>query len=166
MGGCRNGKQQLVVRHLVLITCYFSSYGDQSPTCNHERYIPILLLSLQRKGQLAGCSLGYTPYFSVSKLSFVHRLHEAETGSRPTNGSYATSSNSNHCFFQNRAGSEWHPSDQAMQCSVFTLQCYMLSSGSWQVFHGVGLGMFSHKLADYCIMIAHLTSNSFEGNSC
>jgi hypothetical protein len=69
-------------------------------------------------------------------------------------------------FFQNRAGSEWHPSDQAMQCSVFTLQCYMLSSGSWQVFHGVGLGMFSHKLADYCIMIAHLTSNSFEGNSC
>jgi len=50
---------------------------------------------LQRKGQLAGCSLGYTPYLSVSKLSFVHWLHEAETGSRPTNGSYARSSNSN-----------------------------------------------------------------------
>ena len=68
--------------------------------------------------------------------------------------------------FQNRAGSEWYLSDQAMQCPVFMLQCCMLSSGSRQVFHGVGLGVFSHKLADYCIMIAHLMSDSFEGNSC
>ena len=35
-----------------------------------------------------------------------------------------------------------------------------------QVFHGVSLVVFSHNSADYCIMIAHLTSNSFEGNSC
>ena len=121
MGGCRNGKQQLVVRHLVLITCYFSSYGDPRPTCNHERYIPILSLSLQRKGQLAGCSLGYTPYFSVSKLSFVHRLHEAETGSRPTNGSYATSSNSNHCFF--RTGLVQNGIRLTKRCSAMSSRC-------------------------------------------
>ena len=65
-------------------------------TCNPERYNPISLLSLPCKGQLAGYSLGNTPYFSVSKLSFVHQLHEAETGFCLTNGSYARSSNSNH----------------------------------------------------------------------
>ena len=68
--------------------------------------------------------------------------------------------------FQNRVGCECHPSDQAMKCPVCTLRHYMWSSGSWQVFHGVDLGVFSHRPADYCMMIAHLMSNSFEGNSC
>jgi transposase len=30
--------------------------------CSHERYTPKPLLSLHRKGQLAGCSLGYRLY--------------------------------------------------------------------------------------------------------
>ena len=38
----------------------------------------------------------YALFFFVSKLSFVHRLHEAQTSSRSTNGSYAWSTNSNH----------------------------------------------------------------------
>jgi hypothetical protein len=62
---------------------------------------PISLLIPDRKGQLAGYSFGYTPYFSVSKLSFVYRLHEAETGPCSTNGSYARSSNSNHVSLNN-----------------------------------------------------------------
>jgi hypothetical protein len=51
-------------------------------------------LTFNNKRQLVGCSLGYTPY--VCKLSFIHRLHEAQTGSRSTNGYYVMSSNSNH----------------------------------------------------------------------
>lgn len=42
-------------------------------------------------------------YFSVSKLSFVHRLHLAETGSRPINGSYDMSSNANHVALNTHA---------------------------------------------------------------
>ena len=38
---------------------------------------PKPLLSLHRKGQLAGCSLGYRLYFCVSKPSSGRRLHEA-----------------------------------------------------------------------------------------
>jgi hypothetical protein len=38
-----------------------------------------------RKGQLAGCSLGYKLYFCVSKPRSGRRLHEAESGSRLTN---------------------------------------------------------------------------------
>jgi hypothetical protein len=57
-----------------------------NPACSHERYTPKLLLSLYRKGQLAGCSLGYMLYFCVSKPSSGRRLHEAETGSRLKNG--------------------------------------------------------------------------------
>jgi hypothetical protein len=57
---------------------------------------PKPLLSLHGKGQLAGCSLGYRLYFCVSKPSSGRRLHEAETGSRLTNGSCAMSLNSNH----------------------------------------------------------------------
>jgi hypothetical protein len=37
---------------------------------------------------------------------------------------------------------------------------------SWQVFHIVGLCVFSHQSADYSIVVAHLTSNSFEGHPC
>jgi hypothetical protein len=54
------------------------------------------LLSLHRKEQLAGCSLGYRLYFCVFKPSSGRRLHEAETGSRLTNGSCTMSVNSNH----------------------------------------------------------------------
>ena len=50
-----------------------------------------------------------------------------------------------------RMASVW-PSDAVP--GVFTLRRYMWSSGSWQVFHGVSFGVFSHKPADYCIMIA------------
>jgi hypothetical protein len=57
---------------------------------------PKPLLSLHRKGQLAGCSLGCRLYCCVSKLSSGRRLHEAETCSRLTNGSCAMSLNSNH----------------------------------------------------------------------
>ena len=45
--------------------------------------------AFNRKGQLAGCSLGYRLYFCVSKSSSGRRLHEAETDSRLTNGSCA-----------------------------------------------------------------------------
>jgi hypothetical protein len=41
-------------------------------------YTPKPLLSLHRKGQLAGCSLGYRLYFCVSKPSSRRRLYEAE----------------------------------------------------------------------------------------
>jgi hypothetical protein len=44
--------------------------------------------------------------------------------------------------------------------------CYPWSAGSWQVFHIVGLCVFSHQSADYSIVVAHLTSNSFEGHPC
>ena len=37
---------------------------------------------------------------------------------------------------------------------------------SWQVFHIVGLCVFSHQSTDYSIVVAHLTSNSFEGHPC
>jgi hypothetical protein len=60
------------------------------------RYTPKPLLSLHRKGQLAGCSLGYWLYLCISKPSSGRRLHEAETGSCLTNGSCAMSLNSNH----------------------------------------------------------------------
>ena len=60
------------------------------------RDTPKPLLSLHRKGQLAGCSLVYRLYFCVSKPSSGRRLHEAETCSRLTNGSCAMSLNSNH----------------------------------------------------------------------
>jgi hypothetical protein len=53
-------------------------------------------LSLHRKGQLAGSSLGHRLYFCASKPSSGRHLHEAETGSRLTNGSCAMSLNSNH----------------------------------------------------------------------
>jgi hypothetical protein len=35
------------------------------------------------------------------------------------------------------------------------------SVGSWQVFHIVGLCVFSHQSADYSIVVTHLTSRSF-----
>jgi hypothetical protein len=47
-----------------------------------------------------------------------------------------------------------------------TKRCNALSSRFWQVFHIVGLCVFSHQSADYIIVVVHLTSNRFEGNSC
>ena len=153
---------------------------------------PRPLLSLHCKGQLAGCSLGYGLYFCLSKPSSGRRLHEEETGSRLTNGSCAMSLNSNHvvlntmfksrwfqtvsncsCWqtsighpllFEYETACEWHPSSQTLQCTVVTIICYPWSAGSWQVFHIVGLCVFSHQSADYSIVVAHLTSNSFEGH--
>jgi hypothetical protein len=46
------------------------------------------------------------------------------------------------------------------------LKCYQWSAGSWQVFHIVGLCVFSHQSADYSIVEAHQTSSSFEGHPC
>jgi hypothetical protein len=61
---------------------------------------------------------------------------------------------------------EWHPSNQTLQCPVVTIRCCPWSAGSWQVFHIVGLCVFSHRSADYSRVVAHLTSNSFEGHPC
>ena len=56
-----------------------------------------------------------------------------------------------------------------------TKRCNTLSSWSdvtrglpdlGKVFHIVGLCVFSHQSADYSIVVAHLTSNSFEGHPC
>ena len=69
-------------------------------------------------------------------------------------------------LFEYGTGCEWHPSDQALQCPVVTVRCYPWSAGSWQVFHIVGLCVFSHQSADYSIVVAHLTYNSFEGHPC
>jgi hypothetical protein len=64
--------------------------------CSHERYTLKQIMSLHRKGQLAGGYLGYRLYFCVSKPYSGRRLHEAETSCRLTNESYAMSLNSNH----------------------------------------------------------------------
>jgi hypothetical protein len=84
--------QQLVARRL---WCTDNQLGCfvwwLNPACSHERYTPKPLLSLPRKGQLAGCSLGYMLYLCVSKPSSGRRLHDAETGSRLTHGSCAMS---------------------------------------------------------------------------
>jgi hypothetical protein len=49
-------------------------------------------------------------------------------------------------------------SNQTLQCTVVTIRCYPWSAGSWQVFHIVGLCVFSHQSADYSILVAHLMS--------
>jgi hypothetical protein len=67
---------------------------------------PKPLLSLHHKGQLAGCSLGYRLYFCVSKPSSGRRLHEEETGSRLTNGSFAMSLNSYHVVLNTMPNAE------------------------------------------------------------
>jgi hypothetical protein len=59
------------------------------------RDTPKPLLSLHRKGQLAGCSLGYKLYFFCLQALIRRRLYEAETGSGLTNGYCAMSLNSN-----------------------------------------------------------------------
>ena len=92
-GWLSNGGQQLAARRL---WCTDHQLGCLvwwlNPAYSYERYSPKPLL----KGQLAGCSLGYRLYLCVSKPSSGRRLHEAETGSRLTNGSCAISLNSNH----------------------------------------------------------------------
>ena len=69
-------------------------------------------------------------------------------------------------LFEYGTGCEWHPSNQTLQCPVVTIRCYPWSTRSWQVFHIVSLCVFSHKSADYSIVVAHLTSNSFDGHPC
>ena len=69
-------------------------------------------------------------------------------------------------LFEYGTGCEWHPSNQTLQFPVVMIRCYPWSAGSWQVFHIVGLCVFSHQSADYSIVVAHLTSNSFEGHPC
>jgi hypothetical protein len=65
---------------------------------------------------------------------------------------------------ENHRPAAWHTSNQTLQYPVVTIRCYSWSAGSWQVFHIVGLCVFSHQSADYSIVVAHLTSNSFEGH--
>jgi hypothetical protein len=67
-------------------------------------------------------------------------------------------------LFEYGTGCEWHPSNQTLQCTVVTIRCYPWSAGSWQVFHIVGLCVFSHQSADYSIVV--LTSNCFEWHPC
>jgi hypothetical protein len=69
-------------------------------------------------------------------------------------------------LFEYGTGCEWHTSNQTLQCPVVTIRCYPWSAGFGQVFHIVGLCVFSHQWADYSIVVAHLTSNSFEGHPC
>ena len=69
-------------------------------------------------------------------------------------------------LFEYGTGCEWHPSNQTLQCPVVTIRCYPWSARSWQVFHIVGLCVFPHQSAGYSIVVAHLTSNSFEGYPC
>jgi hypothetical protein len=52
------------------------------------------------------------------------------------------------------------------RCNALSIRCYPWSVGSWQVFHIVGLCVFSHQSADYSILVAHLTFNRFEGHPC
>jgi hypothetical protein len=52
-------------------------------------------------------------------------------------------------LFEYGIGCEWHPSNQTLQCPVVTIRCYPWSAGSWQVFHTVGLCVFSHQSVDY-----------------
>ena len=59
------------------------------------------------------------------------------------------------CCFEYGTGCEWDPSNQTLQCPVVTIRCL---SHCWFV--------FSHQSADYSIVVAHLTSNSFEGHPC
>jgi hypothetical protein len=51
-------------------------------------------------------------------------------------------------LFEYGTGCEWHPSNQTLQCPVVTIRCYPWSAGSWQVFHIVGLWVFSHQSAE------------------
>jgi hypothetical protein len=81
--GC---KTSLIYWSLVRLPCMVT----KSSLLSWEIH-PKPLLSLHRKGQLAGCSLGYRLYFCVSKPSSGRRLHEAETDSRLANGSCAMS---------------------------------------------------------------------------
>ena len=69
-------------------------------------------------------------------------------------------------LFEYRTGCEWYPSKQTLQCPVVKIRCYPLSAGSWQVFHIVGLCVFSHQSADNIIVVAHMTSNCFDGHPC
>jgi hypothetical protein len=69
-------------------------------------------------------------------------------------------------LFEYGTGCEWHPSNQTLQWPVVTIRCYPCSAGSWEDFHIVSLCVFSHHSADYSVMVAHLTSNSFEGHPC
>ena len=70
-------------------------------------------------------------------------------------------------LFEYGTGCEWHPSiNQTLQFPVVTIRCYPWSAGSWQVFHIVGLCVFSHQSVDYSIVVVHLTSNSLEGHPC
>jgi hypothetical protein len=69
-------------------------------------------------------------------------------------------------LFEYWTGCEWHPSNQTIQCPIVTIRCYPWSAGSWQVFHIIGLCVFSHQSAYYSIVVAHLTSSSFEWHLC
>ena len=69
-------------------------------------------------------------------------------------------------MFEYGTGCDWYPSNQTLQYPVVTIRCYPWSAWSWQVFHIVGLYVFSHQSADYSIVVAHLTSNNFEGHPC
>ena len=72
----------------------------------------------------------------------------------------------NHCFF--RTGLVANGIRLTKRCAMPRIHAAKLHvvfriltilSDCW-------FGVFSHKPAAYCIMITHLTSNSFEGNSC
>jgi hypothetical protein len=131
---------------------------------------PRPLLSLHCKGQLAGCSLGYRLYFCVSKPSSGRRLHDAEPSSLLTSAGLES-----RRVIKRPLLADWHRRTRLAWCLArrgWNLRTWRKihwsawSAGSWQVFHIVGLCVFSHQSADYSIVVAYLTSNSFEGHPC
>jgi hypothetical protein len=51
------------------------------------------------------------------------------------------------------------PSNQTLQCPILTIRCYPWSAGSWQVFHIVGLCVFSNQIhwSDESRFLLHVT---------
>ena len=109
---------------------------------------------------------GFGSYLSIRCTTIAvlfHLFHSFQTFS---NCSCWQTSIGQPVLFEYGTGCEWHQSNQTLQCPVVTIRYYPWSAGSWQVFPIVGLCVFSHQSADYIIVVAHLTSNSFEGHPC
>ena len=181
------------------------------PVCQVQQDIhPQIITEPPTKGTVGWMFLEVYTIFSVCKLSFVHRLHEAESGSRSTNIYYAMSLYSNYVALNIMLTVIVEVDLIAWDVQLLSLTSFLLISNGFSLFlltylylviiefseqvwlwmasvwpsdkvpciHGATLHVvfrnlpnlsrcwFSHKPADYCIMIAHLTSNSFEGNSC
>jgi hypothetical protein len=122
-------------------------------------------MSLHRKGQLAGCSLGYRLYFCVSKPSSANKRLSTRTVRYRLKSAGLKSrrviKRSLLADRYRRSRSAWCLARRGWNL-FYGHGARSMSAGSWQVFHIVGLCVFSHQSADYRIVVAHLTSNNFE----